>query len=29
MTAFHIAAAVGGILLVIYLVVALIYPERF
>ncbi|MDI1302088.1 MAG: K(+)-transporting ATPase subunit F [bacterium] len=29
MTGFHVLAAIGGILLTVYLVVALIYPERF
>lgn len=29
MTAFHVIAAIGGILLTLYLVTALIYPERF
>lgn len=29
MTGFYIAAAVTGLLLTVYLVVALLYPERF
>lgn len=29
MTAFHVIAAIAGILLTIYLLTALIHPERF
>lgn len=29
MTAFYIAAAITGLLLTIYLLTALLYPERF
>lgn len=29
MTGFYVVAAIGGMVLTVYLLVALIYPERF